>query len=434
MLSNESIEEVLTFGYERRGFELKGPGSRTDSHLMLKVVRAAIGMGNLRDGGHVIIGIEDKKPQAMLPGLSADDLASWTYDDVARKMAEYVDPPLMFDLNLRTLTSGATVVVIEVFEFLDLPHLCAKGDGQTLRKGALYIRPRKVPETSEVASSVEMREILDLAAEKRLRAYIATAVRAGVKLAPGGTPDDDCYTGEVARAWTSNPVTDKIRSKGYWEVTIRAGKYDQGRIAYRDLVQVLTRAAVRFRGWPVPFVDDRESLTRGDDWIGQDVDAHVVAHFEAWRFFTSGLFCQLRSISADWRSGVERTPVSAGYTSVIEVWEILYYLTEIFELAARLALNAAGTETETMTVTAHLTMQQETALVAGRRDRAPLMLEPYRAPAELSARTMTLPREKLIAEPGPAAAEMAQEIFARFGWNPSIQALQIMQRELGRGR
>jgi len=117
----------------------------------LKVVRAAIGMGNLRDGGHVIIGIEDKKPQAMLPGLSADDLASWTYDDVARKMAEYVDPPLRFDLDLRTLSSGAIVVVIEVFEFSDLPHLCAKGDGKILRKGALYVRPRKVPETSEVA-------------------------------------------------------------------------------------------------------------------------------------------------------------------------------------------------------------------------------------------------------------------------------------------
>jgi len=53
------------------------------------MTRAALSMGNLRDGGHVIIGIDDGDPAAMLPGLGADDLASWlAYDDIARKLAE----------------------------------------------------------------------------------------------------------------------------------------------------------------------------------------------------------------------------------------------------------------------------------------------------------------------------------------------------------
>lgn len=42
-----------------------------------------------------------------------------------------------------------------------------------------------MPETAEVASSAEMREILDLAAEKRLRAYVETAERAGILLVTG---------------------------------------------------------------------------------------------------------------------------------------------------------------------------------------------------------------------------------------------------------
>jgi len=59
---------------ELRGFELKGPGSREDAHFFAKVTRAALGLANLRDGGHVIVGIDEVDPAAMGPGLDADDL------------------------------------------------------------------------------------------------------------------------------------------------------------------------------------------------------------------------------------------------------------------------------------------------------------------------------------------------------------------------
>ncbi len=75
-----------------------------------------------------------------------------------------------------------------------------------LRNGALYVRPRKVPETSEVASAVEMREVLDLATQKALRAYVETAQRAGVALgvvetAPAQPESDERYRSERDRAW-----------------------------------------------------------------------------------------------------------------------------------------------------------------------------------------------------------------------------------------
>jgi hypothetical protein len=86
-----------------------------------------------------------------------------TYDHLARALANYADPPLRFDVAAVQLSSGATVAVIEVFEFEDIPHFCAKHYDGVLREGALYVRPRKVPETSEVASAVEMREVIELA-------------------------------------------------------------------------------------------------------------------------------------------------------------------------------------------------------------------------------------------------------------------------------
>src|SRR5438552_3845561 len=139
-------------------------------------------------------------------------------------------------------------------------------------------------------------------------------------------------------------VTDRIRSKGHWDVVVRPEPFDDHRVDYGELDDILAGAAVRFRGWPVPFIDHREQPLRGDDWIGQDIDSDLVSQYEAWRFFTSGQFNHLRAVSADWRAGREATTVPEGFNSVIEIWEIIFYLTEVFELAARLALSPAGDE------------------------------------------------------------------------------------------
>jgi hypothetical protein len=204
MLEIAELEAALVGGVELRGFEVKGAGPRTESHLFAKVARAALGMGNRRDGGYVVIGISDVDLTAMLPGLGDDDLASWlSYDDVARKMAEYADPPLRFAIAALELSSGVTVAVIEVAEFEDIPHLCKKAYEPVLRQGALYVRPRKVPETSEVASPVEMREVIELATEKALRAYVGTAERAGLAIAsrPATASDSARYDAERRDVW-----------------------------------------------------------------------------------------------------------------------------------------------------------------------------------------------------------------------------------------
>jgi hypothetical protein len=207
VLTVAELESALRTGYEGRGFELKGPGKSGEKRFLAKIARAALSMGNLRDGGHVVIGIDDENPQAMLPGLADEELASWlAYDDVSGRLAAYCDPPVDFDLVQRELSTGVNVVVLQIHEFADIPHLCARQYPDVLRAGALYVRSRKMPETAEVASSVEMREILDLAAEKRLRAYIETAERAGVGFTvgdsdSGGRADRERFEQQSRRAW-----------------------------------------------------------------------------------------------------------------------------------------------------------------------------------------------------------------------------------------
>jgi len=222
-------------------------------------------------------------------------------------------------------------------------------------------------------------------------------------------------------------VTEKIRSRGYWEVAIRPQPLDPQRVDYGDLLELIEAATVRMRGWPVPFIDRREEPMRAENWVGQDVDAEMVGHHEAWRFFMSGQFNQLRSISADWRDDDERRFVPDGFDGVLQVWEVLFYLTEVFELASRLALGPAGEET--MEIKVRLDGLANRGLIVGQSNRSEFF-QPYRFQMNSMEREISLSREELVANGREQAVTMSREIFLRFGWEPSIEQLREHQQEL----
>jgi len=223
-------------------------------------------------------------------------------------------------------------------------------------------------------------------------------------------------------------LTDKVRSRGHWEVAIRPATFVVDRVPYEQLDEVVPSVEVRMRGWPVPYVNyGRDAVLHGDDWVGQDIDATGVDHYEAWRFFTSGQFTHLRSISADWRTGSEALRVPEDFGSLVEIWEILFYLTEVFELGARLALSPAGDEQ--MVISASLRGLRNRGLIVGQRNRAEFMF-PQRSHVDSFSQEVELPREKLIAESKVAAVKMAREFFLRFGWKPPLDQLLDHQREL----
>jgi len=197
MMTDEEFATILDLGYETPGIEFKGPGPSSDKNLFAQVVRAVLGMANRRDGGRVVIGVDCRKNLINGIGLLDSQLASWNYDDVASKLASYSDPSVIFDLQVKN-HGGKNYILLEVDEFSNLPILCNKDYPGILRKGACYVRSRKKPETTEIPSQEDMRDLLDLAIEKGLRKYVGTAHKAGVFLTPvsevPGTPPAD--TGE----------------------------------------------------------------------------------------------------------------------------------------------------------------------------------------------------------------------------------------------
>jgi hypothetical protein len=221
-------------------------------------------------------------------------------------------------------------------------------------------------------------------------------------------------------------VIDRIRTRGHWDIAIRPEPFRSDRVAYDRLEETLNQAVVRLRGWPVPFIG-HEPLLHGRDWIGQDIDARGLPHMEAWRFFTSGQFAQLRVVSADLRAGAEGNAGDA--SPVIEVWEILFYLTEIVELAARLALSDAGGEQMTIETRLH---GLENRLLVGTPARE--LHGNYRATMSSIEGKRTEQREHLLAESRQIAVEMAREMFLRFGFNASEEVLTDYQTELTGGK
>ena len=97
-MTDEEFDQLLALGRELSGLEFKGPGPRSDRQLFAQVVRAVLGMANRRDGGTVVIGVEDSGTSLSPIGLSDADLATWTYDAVADGIAVYADPNVSFEL------------------------------------------------------------------------------------------------------------------------------------------------------------------------------------------------------------------------------------------------------------------------------------------------------------------------------------------------
>ncbi len=198
-MDNEKFEELLSLGHELAGIEFKGPGSRKDKAFAAYVIRACLGMANRRGGGQIVIGViqsASTHPEGI--GLSEAQASTWNHDEISDTLSDYADPSVSFAAE-HIAYKEKTFVIITVSEFEDVPVICKKDYADILRKGACYVRPRRKPETSEIPTQEDMRDLLDLAVQKRLRSFISLANAAG--MSPGTTPkplDDASFEAQAS--------------------------------------------------------------------------------------------------------------------------------------------------------------------------------------------------------------------------------------------
>ncbi len=179
------VISALDLCQESQSIEFKE--SATFSSIKSKLIRKIMAMGNLRDGGIIIIGVSQRNDEWDLKGINEDDLKTYDTDDVVDQINKYTSPPMMVDILKVRYRDEKEFLAIRVREFEDTPYVCKK-DGTDLSKGYIYIRPPGKAQTKRVTDASELHQLLELAAEKRARNLLKTISRLGI------TPDSSDAT------------------------------------------------------------------------------------------------------------------------------------------------------------------------------------------------------------------------------------------------
>lgn len=151
-------------------------------HLQYRVIHAALGMANLRDGGVVIIGVSERDNAWTRTGIAAAARETFDVDTVSARINAYCSPYVDVDLVV-VQHEGQEYLAIHVREFRDTPIVCKKNgpDKSGIVEGGVYVRPPGMARTTKVTRAEQMHDLLELAAEKRARALIERAARIGLK-------------------------------------------------------------------------------------------------------------------------------------------------------------------------------------------------------------------------------------------------------------
>lgn len=172
----DQLEELLRTRREGLALELKRTMSWDDPATKGKVIRAALAMANLRDGGVLAFGLEQTPPGPLheLIGMAQADHDSFTQDGVTGTVNTHATPHV--DLTVEHLRiDDRLFVAIVVRQFADYPVICARDfviDGKPIViRGRIYCRSRRTPESTEVQTADDMRDIIDLATARGLERY-----------------------------------------------------------------------------------------------------------------------------------------------------------------------------------------------------------------------------------------------------------------------
>jgi predicted HTH transcriptional regulator len=177
----DRVNTALDLCQESQGVEFKESG--TWDNLKWKVVRNVLAMGNLRDGGVVIIGVAQRGDAWTLDGIGGDDLSTFDPDKMTDQINSFVSPHAAPTIVTHS-RGDRRFLVVRVHEFDDTPLVCKKNgpQGEGLQEGAVYVRPPGMARSTRITRAEEMHDLLDLAAEKRARRFLEAAKRIGLEM------------------------------------------------------------------------------------------------------------------------------------------------------------------------------------------------------------------------------------------------------------
>lgn len=181
-MTQQEFIELLALQTELRNVEFKESLNWNDNQTKIKIIKACLCMCNIRDGGFLIIGVREDNNQLIPEGMTRADLDSFNYDDVSAQVSRCADPYVEFTME-RFTHEKKNFIAFSIKEFDEIPVICkAGGPGGGLIVGSIYIRTRRTIESAPISTQTEMRELLEMATNKKLRKFTDQAVSAGLFL------------------------------------------------------------------------------------------------------------------------------------------------------------------------------------------------------------------------------------------------------------
>jgi hypothetical protein len=181
---HDRVLGALDICQEGQGIDFK-ESAPWDS-LKWRIIKTALAMGNLRDGGIIVVGSSEREQTWDLSGITQDHLVTFDVDNIIDAVNSYASPHVDLDIALVKHNNGHQFLAIQVNEFDNTLIVCKKNGpaGTGIVEGAVYVRPPGIAKTTRVMNASQMHDMLELAAEKRARRILETARRVGLTAKP----------------------------------------------------------------------------------------------------------------------------------------------------------------------------------------------------------------------------------------------------------
>lgn len=140
--TNDDWSEIVCCGLENQQIDFKSHQNwETIGRVgRAKFARHAMAMANTQ-GGYVVVGVgedENGTPNDFT-GMTEAEASSFDPSVVGQTINTFADPPVSIDI-VRPVVAGKRYVVMVVYPFTDIPHVCCENCEHELHRGGFYIR------------------------------------------------------------------------------------------------------------------------------------------------------------------------------------------------------------------------------------------------------------------------------------------------------
>ncbi len=184
MPNGTDLEFYIVHSKEERYLEYKRSMIWTGNDTTkVKIAKAMMAMANLRNGGVIVVGMQETSrgiwaPEVMTP----QQISSFTQDDVAQWVNDYATPAVQFSIGAFAL-NNIQFIILQVQEFDTSPVICRKqkiSGGENLEPGAIYYRSNRKIESAPISSDEDSRELIGLAVDKGISRHVSRLRKLGL--------------------------------------------------------------------------------------------------------------------------------------------------------------------------------------------------------------------------------------------------------------